>query len=460
MSRYYVFATVALALLLNAISMTAPSVAFPLITSSFDSSLVLSAWVLSVYQLAATAAMPLAGKAGDMLGRKPTIMASLALFTAGSLFCAIAPNIYLLILSRFIQAVGGGSFLPLAAGAVADEFPRSTQRAIGLFTSIGPLGSIIAPNLGGWMAQSFGWRSLFWLNVPLGVILLAAAARLLKTTPRQRDNIDLAGAALFTGSVFAFMAGLGAAGNTEEPAAKVLSGLLLGAGIVLIITFLRHERNTKDPVIDLEVLTKRPFLAANIYNFAFGACILGIMSLVPLYGVSLYGMSTLQSGFVLTPRSAAIMAVSIVSSMFLTRWGYRRPILIGTGMMVLSLFLLGLEPSGQILGMQMSSVTLLMLIMALSGVGMGLAAPASNNACIELMPHRIATITGVRGMFRQTGGAIGIAISSLLLESLDSMALGFTVVFIGLAVFFLMTIPFVFAMPGGPRMQPPGGSSR
>ncbi len=455
MSRYFVFATVILSLLLYSISMTAPAVAFPLITSSFDSSLVLAGWVLSIYQLAATAAMPLAGKAGDMLGGKLAFMISLILFTAGSLFCAIAPNIYLLILFRFIQAIGGGSFLPLAAGIVADEFPKARQQAIGLFSSILPLGSIIAPNLGGWMAESFGWRSVFWLNVPLGAIVLAASAWLLRATRKEGGHMDLAGAGFFTGSLFAFMAGLSEMGDRENQWSWILSGLLLAAGIVLIIAFLRHERQVKDPIIDLEVFTERPFIAANIYNFVLGTCIFGAMSFIPLYGVSLYGMSTLGSGFVLTPRSVGMMATSTVTSIFLVRWGYRRPILIGTATVIVSLLLLGIEPKGlNILGIELSSTMLLLAIMFLSGIGMGLAAPAANNACIELMPHRVATITGVRGMFRQTGGAIGIAISSLLLESINNMARGFTVVFIGLSVLLLMTIPAIFAMPRAAEAEP------
>ena len=196
-------------------------------------------------------------------------------------------------------------------------------------------------------------------------------------------------------------------------------------------------------------------MAANIYNFIYGACIFGTMSFVPLYAVSIYGMSTLESGLILTPRSVGMMAASTVTSIFLTRWGYRWPMLIGTIILVFSLCLFGVQAPGiNVLGMQLGSTALLGVIMLLSGIGMGVAAPAANNACIELMPQRVATITGVRGMFRQSGGTVSIAVTSLLLENIADMAQGFALVFFGLAAVLVLTAPFVFAMPKGPWVLP------
>lgn len=171
MSKYFVFAIVALSIVMSASSYTAVSVAFPVIKSSFETSLVMAGWVLSIYGLVVTVVMPLSGKASDLFGRKLVFMTSISLFTIGSLLCAIAPNIQLLIIFRFIEGTGGGSIIPAAAGMVAEAFPNSRQRAIGLFTSIFPIGIITGPILGAWLTQAFGWRSIFWLNVPLGIEL-------------------------------------------------------------------------------------------------------------------------------------------------------------------------------------------------------------------------------------------------------------------------------------------------
>lgn len=456
MSRYLAFIAVALTLLLTAISSTTIAVAFPVLTSSFGASIVLAGWVLSINQLVSTAAMPLAGKAADIFGRKLVFLVCLLLFTIGSLLSALAPNIWFLIAARFIQGIGSGGFLPVATGIVADEFPKSRQQVIGLFTSIFPIGQIIGPNIGGWIVDAFGWRSVFWLNVPLGIVVLVISAYLLRPGRREKGEIDLIGAGLFTGSLFAIIIALSGM-DDPTPLSLAFSGALFIAGILLLVAFLRHERRAKNPIIDLEVLRGRPFMAANIYNFILGACVIGVMSFAPLYATSVYGMSTLQSGFILTPRSIGMLVASTVTSIFLLRWGYRWPMIIGAISILLSLFLLGVESPGvNLFGFQIGSLAIIIVVMLLAGVGMGITAPAANNACIELMPNRIATITGVRGMFRQAGGAVTIAITSLLLDNLRSVAYGFTVAFFGLAVVMLLITPLIFMMPRGPETPKKG----
>ncbi len=454
MSKYFIFGVISLGLLMVAISGTAVSVAFPIITSSFGISLILAGWVLTIFQLVATVTMPLAGKAGDIFGVKKIFMLSLSSFTLGSLLCALAPNIELLILFRTLQGVGAGSFLPVATSIAAKEFPGSRQQAIGLFTSIFPIGQIIGPNLGGWLVEAFGWRSVFWVNVPIGVIAIVAAAFLLRGEEREKGQVDLIGAGLLTASVFAFLMGLSQLGNGNG--SWFGSGVLFASTGVMITTFVWYERRTKEPIIDLEVLSERPFLAANIFNFVMGACVMGVMAFIPLYAVSIFNMTVFQSGFVLTPRSVAMILASTLTSMFLVRWGYRQPMLIGTLLTTANLILLGAAALGlgTTVGVHVNSVVLVSGVMLLAGVGMGIQAPAANNACIELMPDRVATITGVRGMFRQIGGAVSIAVTSLVLQRAGDMEHGFFIVFTGLAAVMLVTIPAIFMMPASPKDVP------
>ena len=129
--------------------------------------------------------------------------------------------------------------------------------------------------------------------------------------------------------------------------------------------------------------------------------------------------------------------------------------LLGTAAVGLSLILLGIEPTGTvILGLPLSSSVLLLIIMGLSGLGMGISAPAANNACIELMPERVATIIGIRSMFRTAGGAIGIVVASLVLHSSGDMAFGFRLLYFGLAIVMFLTIPLIFAVPSSARALP------
>jgi len=224
--------------------------------------------------------------------------------------------------------------------------------------------------------------------------------------------------------------------------------------------FLRHERKAKDPIIDLEVLKGKPFQAANYFNLIYGVSILGVMSFMPLCATSVFGMSTLASGLILTPRSVGQMLSSVITSMFLPKWGYRWPMLAGTSLATVTLVLLGFEFSGwHIFGINLSGPVLLGAFMFFSGLGSGMVAPASNNACIELMPDRVATITGVRGMFRQIGSAFCIAVSAMVLENFQEMSTGFRVVFFGLAAILVFSIPFIFIMPKSAKDSCPPSQS-
>ena len=144
-------------------------------------------------------------------------------------------------------------------------------------------------------------------------------------------------------------------------------------------------------MIEPEILRERPFLAANAFNLIFGCC-LGALTLVPLYAVSIYGMSTFESGAIITPRSVGLIMASTVTSFSLVRWGYRRPMLIGTIVIISCFVILAMETAVfNILSYQVGSTVLLLVVMGMEGLSEGVAIPAANNACIELMPHRVAT---------------------------------------------------------------------
>jgi EmrB/QacA subfamily drug resistance transporter len=371
-------------------------------------------------------------------------------FTAGSFFCAIAPNIELLIIARLFQALGGGGIIPISIGIIAEQFPESRQQAIGLFASIPPIGQIIGPNIGGWMVDSFGWESIFWFNVPFGIFVLIVSFFILKSRKNEGGKMDLVGAGLFSGALCALMFALGELGN-KNSSTWLVAVLLFVIAIVFIILFIRHEKRASNPIIDLQVLQEKPFIAANIFHFVFGVSILGVGALLPLYAVSVYKMTTLKSGLIITPKSIGAIAATIFTSVLLKRWGYRMPMLIGTAIVVICLVMLGVQLQSINIGsLKLDSMALVIIIMLVLGIGIGIVNPAANNACIELMPDRVSTISGVRGMFRQTGSALSISLSTLLLHNLGSMVTGFRVVFWGLAAILVISVPLIFMMPSAP----------
>ncbi len=184
-----------------------------------------------------------------------------------------------------------------------------------------------------------------------------------------------------------------------------------------------------------------------------GVGVFGIFPFIPLYATSVHKLSTLMSGMILTPRSMGVISASAVTSFLLKRWGYRWPMVLGLTIISISTILLGSQGL-QFLsmpGIHLRVAEILALLMLFTGIGIGIALPASNNACIELMPEKVATITGLRGMFRYVGGAVGISLITIILHSGSSPAGGFRATFISFGLGLLFTIPLVFLMPTGKK---------
>ncbi|MBI2853816.1 MAG: MFS transporter [Chloroflexi bacterium] len=451
MRRHITFAVVTLGQLVASVTITAVAVAFPVMITDLNTNLILAGWVLTVHQLVTIALMPLSGKASDALGHKRVFMLSMIMYSVGSLLSAIAPNIYLLILCRALQAVGTAAMMPSSIGIVTETYPKKRMQVVGLITSIMPVGQIIGPNIGGLVIDTLGWRSVFWLPVPITSVLFFLAIHIIpRDNKMARTSFDLTGAGLFAGGLSSVMFALSQIGNAVSYSSVFLVSILLIAGCAMFVMLFRKGRHVSQPLVDSTLLRKKPFLAANLYNFFLGAGSIGNANLIPLYAVSVYGMSTAGSGLVLTPRSIAIILTGTCTSLLLGRWGYRRPLFVGGVGLGLSYLLLSLEIQGvNIIGNTIPGSHVLLAIMFLSGLSLGIANPAANNACIELMPDKIATISGLRGMFRLSGGALAISISTVVLHVSSSLPRGFVIMNIGMAVVLLAMTPLVLAVPAG-----------
>ena len=452
MRRYVVFGSAGLSLLMYSIDTEAVSVAFPHIMRDLGTNVLWAAWTISIYLIALTSSMPLMGNLSDTFGRKRVFLASLILFTASSIACGLSPNIYSLVAFRFLQGVGGAAFLPTAAGIVSDQFPEHRERAIGLFTSIFPIGGIIGPNLGGWIVSQYSWRYIFYINLPIGIGLIALIVILLEDfRALSTPHLDLVGASFFFGAIFFVMLGLNIITENFSITSLVATAIVLIISFSFFYLFFIQEKKESNPILDIALLRSRPFLAANLYNTMIGIGILGVYAFIPLYAISVHKLSTLMSGMILTPRSLGVVFTSAITSFLLKRWGYRWPMVLGLIIMSLSIILLGGQgfPLLRRMGIHLGVVGILGILMMFIGIGAGMALPASNNACIELMPEKVATITGLRGMFRSVGGAIGISLITMILHLTSTRANGFRITFISFGLGLLFTIPLVFLMPSG-----------
>ena len=453
MRRYLIFVTAALGLLMSSIDTTVVAVAFPNFVKDLGTNVIWAGWTISIYLLAVTTALPLAGSLSDTFGRKKVFLISLILFTASSLACGLAPNIYSLVAFRFLQGIGGGGFLPTASGIVSDQFPENRERAIGLFTSIFAIGSIIGPNLGGWIVAQYSWRYVFYINLPIGVALIVLIKILIKDSKViSGRRIDFVGASLFSGAILFLMLGLNFMGESLSAFSLLFAAVFLVLSICLSFFFFRQEKKTSNPIVDIALLKSKPFLAANLYNVIFGVGAISIFSFVPLYATSVHKLSTLMSGVILTPRSLGVIPASAITSFLLSRWGYRWPMVLGLIIISLSTILMGqgLE-LWRMMGIHLGIVEILSFLVLVSGIGGGIANPASNNACIELMPEKVVAITGLRSMFKTVGAALGISLITFILHVSSNPGNGFRIIFISFGLGLLFAVPLVFLMPTGKK---------
>ena len=451
MRRYLVFIISGFALLMYSIDGTVVAVAFPNLVKDLNTNVLWAAWTISIFYIAVTMAMPLAGSLSDSFGRKKVFLVSLAVFTASSLACGLAPNIHFLIAFRFLQGIGGASFLPTASGIVSDHFPESRERVIGLFSSIFPIGGIIGPNLGGWIVSFYSWRYVFYINLPIGITLIVLSVFLLKDTRLfARRRIDFRGVALFNVAILFLMFGLNIIADRIAFLSFLLAALFLALSLSFTLLFLRQEKREPNPMLDVALLQSTPFLAANLMNLIIGIAVFGIFSFIPFYATSVHGLSTLMSGVILTPQALGSIAASTVTSFLLRRWGYRWPMVWGFGIIAGVTILLA--PGFYFLNAMLvhsGSAALLSSLLLVSGTGMGLAFPASNNACIELMPERIATIVGLRNMFRTVGGALGVSIITVILHVSGTPVSGFRIIFLSFGLALFLSLPLILLMPAG-----------
>jgi EmrB/QacA subfamily drug resistance transporter len=454
--RFVFFILAALAVLMSSIDNTIVAVAVPQLTTALDAPLVWVGWTLTAYQLVQVVMLPLAGKLSDSLGRKRVFLVCITLFTVGSLLCGLAPSIGFLIAFRALQAVGGGGLMPSAVGVVADQFRERRAQMIGLFTGVFPIGGIIGPNIGGFILEHWTWRELFFVNVPIGLVVILGVNWLLRerASGERHLHVDALGLALYAASIVAIMYGMTALGDEPALIGSPLFWGLVGFGVLLFVAFLYHVRRTEDPVVSYTLLARPPFLAANLYNFFFGAAAFGFFSFVPYYAVVRFGMSPFQSGAVLTPRAIMMIGASTFTSLFIIRLGYRAPMLVGMGLVATSLLLMGQGQTEVHIGaFSLGGFWLLAGILAISGLGMGIANPSSNNASLDLAPRQAAALTGVRGMFRLTGGALSIASVVLALSYFPDKAQGLSTIFLVLAGVLLLTVPLTFMIPDTARAR-------
>ena len=449
------FVLVAAAQLAASLQFIMIGVALAEIVSDLHTSLRWASWSISLFTMAQAISLPVLGQLSDRVGRRAVFVGGIAMFGAASIACAVAPHVAVLIAARAVQGAAAGSLLPSAYGIIGDAYPGPGRaRALGLLSSVFPLGAIIGPNVGGLLVDHLGWRSTFLVTVPIaGIVAVWGWCRLpppMSAAPGRLGRTINSRAALWLAlAVGALMIALTELGRDDGEVAPWFVATCLGVSVVGGAAFVRGEQRADQPLIGVELLRRRPFAVLNVLNFLYGVCVFGMVSFVALYAQDAYGFTASKTGVVLVPRALAMMGTSVVASMLILRTGYRRPIAAGLVTIALSGLLLAAGPE---LGAQLGipGAVYLAAVLGVLGVGLGIGGPSVNQAGMDLLPDRVAAVTGTRGMFRALGGALGTAAIAAFAGRSPSYAEGLERSFLGLAVVSLVALPLLLRIPDRP----------
>jgi len=414
-------------------------------------------WVFTAQLLVAGIVTLLVGAIVSRTGQRDAYLGAAGIYVLGAIACALAPTVETLVAGRALQAVGGGCFYPLAAGILAQRFTEHRARVLGLLSTFYPLGGIIGPNVGGFITANAGWRGVFLISIPVtisGALLVLALLERDRPT-RAAAAVDLPGIALLCTGMLSFMLGLtNAAAPGAEPLAPQVGGLLV-LGAALLATLFWWEGRARNPVLDLELLRRQPFIAVNILGFGIASCIFAGFSLVPLYVSVVYGFGASVIGLMLTPRAVANVLLSIVCSFGLRRTGFRIPLWFGLSAVAVGYVTLAYRPpEPSWLGIPMEAWLGIQIL--LGGFGMGFVLPSANSAGIDAAPEKATAISGMRGAFNTVGNIMGTSVGLMLVSRAPDQGTGISWVFVassvGIVALILFVVPF---MPARPRANEP-----
>jgi EmrB/QacA subfamily drug resistance transporter len=436
------FAIVGVALIMTAIDQTIVATALPTIRSDLHTRLNLASWTITIYSLGSAVTYPVVGRAADRFGGRRVFLVAVTAFTIASLCCGLSRNIDELIALRGLQAIGGASVMPSATKIIAFTFGGSRDRALGSFITIFSVGAVSGPIIGGFFVTYGSWRDIFFVNVPIGIVLVGSARVLLPRTPLgPRRHLDFVGLGLVATAVLSVMLGITHLG---EPGATLWDPITVTAFAIAALAVpavVRHVGRAADPFLPARMLYGREFGSINLINVVYGATTAGFSALVPLYAITRFHLASLEAGTLLTARAIGSILVAGVSLVLLRRTGYRRPIVVGFALTAAGQLGIALCPSPG------DAYVWLSIFAGLTGIGMGVATPAANNASLQLMPHDTAAIAGLRAMFRQFGSITAISVTTAVAARSSNPGVAQADVFVGAAVALLLVTVLVRRVP-------------
>ena len=410
-----------MSVLLIAMDVTIVNVALPAIQHDLQASLSGLQWIIDAYTLVIASLLMLSGSMSDRFGRRRVFQIGLTLFVAGSLLCSLAHTIDQLVAYRALQGLGASMLNPVALSIVANVFtePRARAKAVGVWGAVAGLALALGPLLGGALTQAVGWRSIFWINVPIGIAaVILAAVYVPESKATQARAFDPVGQALvfvgLTTLMYAVIEGPHAGWSSS-----LIRGLFIAAGAALV-GFLLYEPRCNDPLVDLRFFRSVPFSCATILGLSAFSSFSAFLFLNALYLQQVRGFSAFHTGLSTLPLALAMMVGSPWSGRLIGRYGTRPPLYAAGTFFLLSTLLMTQLTRG-------TPLAVLLAAYALFGLGLGMVNPAIANSAVAGMPLAQAGVAAaIASTARQVGAALGVAIAGTVVSSSRAKGSSFT----------------------------------
>jgi EmrB/QacA subfamily drug resistance transporter len=405
-----------LALLLAALDQTIVGTAMPRIVAELNG-LSYYSWVITAYLVASTIMVPIAGKLGDLFGRKPFLLAGMIGFVVASALCGQSHGMLELVAFRTLQGLFGGMLFATVFAVIGDLFPPSQRaRLAGLFGGVFGLASIVGPTAGGYITDTWGWRWVFYVNLPVGliaVLLVIATMPFVRSSASIRD-IDFRGAAALIAGLVPLMVALSITRDHAWTSPEVLS--LLGAATVLLIVFFIIELRSDNPIVPFSLFKNSTFSVSMIAGFLTGFGMFGTIVFVPLIYQGVLGVTATNSGQLLTPMMLGLIVASTLVGQLMVRIRYYR--FLGTAGIAVMLVGLWLLSQVTVTTPRLEVVRDIVIV----GAGLGSTFPLYLTAVQSALPRHFLGVASSQIQFwRQIGGTIGTAVlGSVLSQRLPS----------------------------------------
>jgi EmrB/QacA subfamily drug resistance transporter len=388
--------------------------ALPVIKQDLGASIGELEWIVNAYTLSFAVLLMTAAALGDRFGRRRLFIAGIALFTAASAASALAPGIGWLIAARAVQGAGSAMLMPHAMALLSAAYPPERRaRALGVFSGVVGLSILGGPIVGGAVVQGLAWQWIFWLNVPIGLLLIPLVVARIEESFGPRAKVDAGGVLLVTGAALGLVWGLIRGNTAGWGSAEVI--VPLAAGVILAAGFVAWELRTEQPMLPMRFFRSRAFSAGNAASFLMFGSVFGAAFFFAQFLQIAHGYGPLGAGLRLAPWTVTLSLVAPVAGSWVNRVG-ERPLMAGG---------LALQAAGfgwiALIAKPGLSYPALIAPMLLAGVGVSMAMPATQNAVIGAVPPAaIGKASGTFNMLRQLGGAFGIAVLAAVFSAAGS----------------------------------------